>query len=237
LSVFHHITIADIPGEQSSRVLIMYRFCSLAAVLVACCVSLPCFAAPINLTGVGGNYTPGTTQSFQVSLPPISNLGSYNIDLLLTSDVGIAGTDFFFDLDATNAASSGYVFPSSANYLDAVNIDSASVHRLTLSDFDLTGTDVVAGVNDNLVTVVLGTASGFESNLVVSFDVAGLILDTPDVIPSPVTGFSQLLADTRSAGFYLITPIPEPHSVMLMGLGIIVAGIARQSRRDNKNLA
>ena len=82
-------------------------------------------------------------------LPPAANLGAYNIDVLMQSAEGTAGSDFSFDVAATMAASPGYVFPSAANFFDAVNTDTPSLQRLTLTDFDLAGVDVVASANQH----------------------------------------------------------------------------------------
>lgn len=204
----------------------MHRICSLAAAILTCGISLQSLAMPVALTGLGGSYTPGATQTFQVSLPPIANLGSYNIDLLLTGASGTAGTDYFFDVAATIAASSGYVFASTANYFDAVNVDPPFTHRLTLSDFDLTGTNVVASVNDKVATVVIGTAAHFQGSLSLTVDTSGLILDTPDVVPTSVAGFAQIVGDTRAAGDYSLVAVPEPSTIVLVALAFVM-GMSR----------
>jgi len=194
----------------------MRRICSLVTLLLFSSIALNGIAAPVAISGLSGSYTPGGTVSFEVSLPPITNLGSYNIDLLLTGTSGVAGTDFFFDLAATNAASSAYVFASTTNYFDAVNVDSPLVHRLTLSDFDFTGVDVTAAVNDRVATVAIGTTGGFQGDLSLAIDTAGLILDTPDNTPTPVQGFSQIVADTSAAGDFDIVVVPEPSALAII---------------------
>jgi len=133
--------------------------------------------------------------------------------------------DFFFDVAATDVASSDYVvFASVASYFDAVNVDSPLVHRLTLSDFDFTGASVEA-VNDRVATVVIETAGGFLGDLSLAVDTAGLILDTPDTAPTPVQGLSQIIADTTVAGDFDIVAVPEPSSLAIVfaGLGALCA--------------
>lgn len=193
-------------------------------------------AAPLDLVGVPGTYSPGSPVSFDVVLPPINNLGSYNIDLVLSGTEGAAGTDFFFDVAATDAAISQYVFGSIANYLDAVNVDSALAHRLTLSDFDLTGVDVMSGLNDRIATVFVGTSPSYQGELSIAFDVGGLILDTPDVTPTPVADFAQISSDTQAGGAVTLTLVPEPGAVMLLGAGLLMAGAHRSRIRSRKVL-
>lgn len=205
----------------------MNRTYALAS-LILLLTSAASIAAPVGINGLNGNYTPGDSLSFEVSLPAIANIGSYNIDLVLTGSTGMAGTDFFFDVAATDAASSNYIFASTANYFDAVNIDSPLVHRLTLSDLDLSGVDVVAGINDQVATVVIGTSASFLGDLSLVVDSAGLILDTPDATPTPVQGFDAIVSDTDAAGDTTLVPVPEPTSGLLL---VLMSSIAMAWRK------
>jgi hypothetical protein len=153
---------------------------------------------------------------FDVELPPIANLGSYNIDVALESSVGTAGVDFFFDAAATVPAANHYLFPSAANYFDAVTADSAGRHRITLTDFDFSGVNVVTGTNDRVATVVFRTLPTFSGPLSVFVDAPLLILDTPDIVPTPVPGFSELQHDIAAAGPFDLAAVPEPASVLLL---------------------
>jgi hypothetical protein len=174
------------------------------------------YATPLFFRGLVGSYMPGATIDFDVGLPALSNLGAYNVDVLLTSTSGVAGVDFFFDLGATVASESDYVFPSTVYYFDAANVDSPSQHRLTLSDFNFSGTDVAAGVNDLLAHVVIQTTAGFSGEITLSFDLAGLLLDTPDLIPTPVAEYGSIVSDTQAVGASLINLVPEPTGLMLL---------------------
>src|SRR6185369_10844646 len=129
---------------------------------------------------------------FDVVLPTISNLGSYNIDLLLESNTRTAGVDYFFDVAATVPAATHYVFPSATNYFDSVTVDSTTRDRITLTDFDLIGVNVAAGINDRVANVVFRTLATFHGTLSVSVDAPLLILDTPNEIPTPIEGFAAL---------------------------------------------
>src|SRR5688500_3352170 len=91
------------------------------------------------IVGLPNSYVPGQPVAFDVRLPAVSNLGAYNIDLVLESSAGNAGTNFFFDAAATTPASTGYIFPSTANFVDATTVDSSMRHRITLTDFAFSG--------------------------------------------------------------------------------------------------
>jgi hypothetical protein len=183
---------------------------------------LPGLGATIQpIVGLPSFYTPGQPVTFDVRLPDISNLGSYNIDLVLESTVGVAGVDYFFDVAATLPASTNYAFPSSTNYFDAVTVDSATRHRITLTDFDFSGVNVVAGTNDRVARVVFWTAATFGGPLSVFVDAPLLILDTPDVVPMSVQGFAEIQSDIAAAGPVHITLVPEP-STLFLGAMILV---------------
>lgn len=173
------------------------------------------------IEGLPNAFQPGTPITFDVRLPPISNLGAYNIDLVLESTAGTAGVDYFFDAAATVPAVTNYVFPTSANFFDAVNVDSPSRHRITLSDFDLSGVNILAGQNDRVATVVLRTEPDFGNPLSLFVDAPSLILDTPGVVPTPVSGFNTIQTDIASAGATGLLPVPEPKSA-----AAIIAGFA-----------
>jgi hypothetical protein len=181
-------------------------------------VLLPHSAFGVSTQLISGlsSYTPGQAVSFDVHLPPVSNLGSYNIDLVLTSSVGTAGVDYYFDVAATLPAAAHYVFPSTANYFDAVTVDSTTRDRITLSDFDLTGVNLVAGTNDQVAKVVFRTLPTFHGQLNASVDTSLLILDTPDVETTPIAGFSALQSDIAAAGVIPVLAVPEPSTLALL---------------------
>lgn len=201
----------------------------------ALCVSMSAystFAAPIQLiSGLPSSYQPGQPVSFDVVLPAISNLGSYNIDLVLESTTGTAGTDFYFDVAATTPAAASYVFPSSANFVDAANTDSATRHRITLTDFDLAGTNVVPGTNDRVATVVFRTLPTYSGALSLFADAPLLLLDTPDAVATPVPGFQSLQNDIAAAEHTTLTLVPEPTSVTVVVLQFtLVLAVCRRGR-------
>ena len=179
--------------------------------------------------GAPDAYVPGEPFTVQVGVPPITDLGAYNVDIALTSDTGDAGTDFLFDVAATVPATTDYVFPSSANFFDAANVDSPSQHRITLSDFDFTGVDVTADVNDMVAILTILTSADFDGDLSLSFDVGGLILDTPAVTPTPVDQFTGIFAATRDSPSLDIRPIPEPATAI--GAAILLGWLLTIQRK------
>jgi hypothetical protein len=188
------------------------------------------------ITGEPNFYAPGDAVEFGVRLPEITNLGSYNIDLVLESNTGTAGVDFFFDVAATVPASTNYVFTSAANFFDAVNVDSSIRHRITLTDFDLSGANIVTGVNDRVATVVFRTAQTFKAPLTLFVDAPALILDTPDVEPTSVMEFEMIQAGIAEAPPIELTVVPEPSTVILsLSLPVLLQlNVARYWRRKAK---
>jgi hypothetical protein len=187
-------------------------------------------AAPITLVLPSG-YTPGVPFKFSVLIPTVTNLGSYNIDVLMSGDVGIAGTDFLFDIGGTNAAASGYVFPSADFFFAATNLDSVTTARVTLTDLDLTGVDVTEGVNNSIAQVQVSTAPGYTGILSFVIDTDFLILDTPDPIPTSVAEFAAIQANTISAGPVNVRVVPEPGAF----LGLMVVGLMAAIRRRRRS--
>ncbi len=211
----------------------MLRYLFSAILLVEFFPQLAPGAAIQLIDGLPSSYPPGQPVMFDVRLPAISNLGSYNIDLVLESSVGSAGVDFFFDLAATMPAAASHVFPSSANFFDAVNTDSSTRHRITVTDFDFAGVNVLPGTNDRVATVVFRTAPTFNQPLQLYVDAPLLILDTPDPVPTPIEGFEALQNDIAAASPIELPAVPEPLSLSLGAsafLTIFILGLRRRIR-------
>jgi hypothetical protein len=158
--------------------------------------------------------------SFGVRLPAVTNLGAYNIDLALESSVGIAGTHYFFDVADSGPASMNYIFPSAANFYHATTTDSSMRHRITLTDFAFSGVNV-GSTNDNVATVTFRTTPTFNGPLRVFVDTPLLILDTPNVVPTPVQGFDAIRNDIFSARSFELLPVPEPASLLIAASALL----------------
>ncbi len=199
-----------------------------AAVLCLGILPPTVLGGPIQLiNGLPNSYTPGQPVKFDVHLPGVDNLGSYNIDIALESNVGTAGIDYFFDAAASLPAAAHYVFPSTSNYFDAVTVDSATRDRFTLTDFDFSGVNVIPGTNDRVATVAFRTLATFHGALSVFVDAPLLILDTSDMVSTPVSGFSAIQDGIVSAGAVAVTPVPEPTNVLLLMVGAAAGFLGR----------
>lgn len=202
---------------------------ALVVVISLCCVSSVVFAAPIQLIeGLPSTYTPGQPVTFQVRLPSVTDLGSYNIDLVVEGNSGIAGVDYSFDVAATMPSATSYIFPSATNFFDAANVDSPMRQRITLSDFDFAGVDIVPGTNDLVANVVVNTAANFLGSLSLFADPNGLILDTPDVEPTPVLEYQSIHAGVADSPPFVLPPVPEPSCALIAGLAIVNALLLSQ---------
>jgi hypothetical protein len=189
-------------------------------------------AAPIEMVFPEGTYQSGSPLLFSVVLPTdISDLGAYEIQIVITGDDPTAGVDYGFDVDATKAANSNYVFESTDLYFDAVIPDSATSQILVLSDLTLgSGVDVSPDVNDRVADVVVHTSASYSGSLTFSIDVDALILDTP--VASDIAPLATIRSDTAAAGPITIT-VPEPSAVVPSAVGIcaMVLGTYRSRRR------
>jgi hypothetical protein len=205
----------------------------LVATLAAMVVPIPVLGAPIQLiSGLPDSFTPGQPVSFDVSLPAITNLGSYNIDLILESSAGTAGVDYFFDAAATLPATTHYVFSSTVNYFNSVTLDSTTRDRITLTDFDFSGLNVVSGANDQVAKVVVQTSASFHGPLSISVVAPLLILDTPNAVPTAVSGFSAIQSGVASAEPAALPEVPEPFAFALLAPALAgVLAVARYRRQ------
>jgi hypothetical protein len=187
------------------------------------------------IRGVQSTYVPGESLPFEVRLPAVTNLGAYNIDVVVEADNGVVGADFSFDMDATQPAIPGYVFPSTENFVKAANLDSPNRQRMTLTDFDLNGVDVLADKNDLVAIVVLHTSQHNPSPLRLSIDVSSLILDTPAIDPVPVAGFLAWRNAISQAEPHYLTPVPEPTGIDLILIGMLATAFRAVTRRPHSN--
>lgn len=197
--------------------------------LLAACLCLPSYAASID------SYVPGQPKSFEFRLPPVSNLGSYNVELLLTSPTGVAGTDFYFDASATApAASNNYIFSSAVNFFASVNALPGNTHSLTLSDFSLTGTNVIAGTNDAVASVVFRTSPSFNGLLSLSLGEDTFQLDTPDATPTSVPEYAAARSTVAADMNVSVPPVPEPTSISISVCSVLALGLLNRlaRRRD-----
>lgn len=193
----------------------------------------------VTITTPSPKYTAGQAFDFTIEMPDVTGLFAYEISLLLTSDSGVAGIDYYF-LDGISAPSN-YVFPSLANRAVVTAIDSPSLSRLTISDIDDInfGTDVVSGTNDHVAGLQIMTAANFAGDLELSVDANGLFLD--DINLSPVAEYNSIVSDILASGATQISPaetvaVPEPSATVIAFLGCVVAMLKGRRRREEARL-
>jgi hypothetical protein len=184
-------------------------------------------AAPIQLVFPESTYEPGSPLLGSIILPTgITDLGAYEIQISIVGNAPTAGVDYGFDLTATAAAASMYVFSSDDSFFDTVLTDSATSQTLLLTGFTLdAGIDVTTDVNDRVADIVVDTSPSYTGPLIFSIDANSLILDSP-------TGNEIEQAATIRADIAAATPItiviPEPGAV---GLWAMVAVMCARRRR------
>lgn len=178
-------------------------------------------------------YLPGQTNSFLFRLPAMTDLGAYNIELLLTSPTGAAGTDFYFDAGVTTPASSGYVFPTSENFFASTNVLSGNRHSLTLSDFSLTGVDVLEGANDAVAIVAFRTSPLFTGVLSLSLEEGTFQLDIPNSSGTAVPEFAAVRGAVAADVNGNLHAVPEPVGIIL-GMAALPLGLLRLWARDRR---
>ena len=132
---------------------------------------------------------------------------------------------------ATTPALTSYIFPSTANFLDAATVDSSMRHRITLTDFAFSGVNVT-GANDDVATVIFRTTPVFKGPLRVFVHAPLLIFDTPSAIPTPVQGFDIIKNDIAAAGSFELVPVPEPSNLLIAASALLTILITNRKRGD-----
>lgn len=224
-----HVAAHQLKREGVMRQKSFFCLCVLATPFLNVSATVASAAsAAIVFDGLPDSYVPGQPIAFELRLPAITNLGAYNIDVVLESDMELAGVDYELNQAASLPADVDYVFSSTVNFASAVNVDNSRRHRLTLSDFDLSGTGIVPAGNDRVGTIVINTLASSAGSLKVSIDGTSLILDTPAVTPTPVDQFDAIRDAVLAAEPASIAPVPEPSALAICGLTIVC--LARRRR-------
>ena len=189
-----------------------------------------CQAAPFQLVFPDGTYQPGSPLLFQVLLPvAVTELGAYEIQIVLTGDEPTAGVDFGFDVDATEAADAQYVFDSADLFFDTILTESATSQILWLTDLTLgAGVDVAESINDRVANVVVNTAASYRGTLTFTIDADSLILDTPD--GNEIAGIAAIRTDTATAAPTTLVAIPEPSVIVATATLLCLCGSRRRVR-------
>jgi len=210
----------------------MLRWALLAAGAVAAgMIAAPCAAAPmLSLDGFPPYYVPGQPFTFSIILTGAENLASYNVEVALELETGTVGTDAWFV--EPDAPLSSYLFGDTAGdrqfFGTALRIV-GDQQRLTIGDLHdpdddlvLDPVDTVAGVNDLVAAVTVGTAVNLTGGLAISLDAASLELDTPELDaqddPIPIDGFDALQSDVAGRSPSQVPLVPEPATLVLLAV-------------------
>jgi len=191
-------------------------------------------AAPIQMIFSSGTYQHGSPLLFSIVLPTnVGDLGAYEIQVVMTGETPTAGVDYEFDVGATEAANSQYVFDSTDQFFDTLGADSATSQILVLTDFTLgTGVGVAAGINDRVADVVVNTSADYTGSLVFSIDVVSLILDTPS--GNEITTITAIRTATAVAAPTTLIVIPEPNVILALTTVVCLSRFRRRRvRRTN----
>ncbi|OYP34497.1 hypothetical protein [Rhodopirellula sp. MGV] len=207
------------------------KFLALFACLIANVASpASVLADAVQIIDAPTTYVSGDSLEFTVSVPAMTNLSSYQIDILLSSNFGSAGVDYSFGTITPASPGLGYVFESNDFFGTGFNLESASTQRLSLSDFDLAGINTFVGVNDYIATVQIDIARDFSGPLQLSIDASRLIFDGPDLTPTPVAEFDAIQNATFSRPVTLIAAVPEPSNAIFIIGGLSSLGFRRHKR-------
>ncbi len=194
----------------------------------------------IELESSSTTYTPGTPIRFTVELPEIFRLGEYQIDIVMTSSSGMAGTDFWFDQLATLPPDSGYVFSLGALGPFSAGVSNDFPERLVLRDFDLLSSGPVnPTINSSVAVVVVETLPTFTGPLSFHVDTDQLqLLTLPSLHPAAanVSEFTSIQNATAASDPLVITAAgatsaPEPGSLTVLAMFAVAVGYTGYRRR------
>lgn len=126
------------------------------------------------------------------------------------------------------------MFPVNTSFFSTKLSDSTRTERMVLTDFDLSGVDTVVAVNDRIATVMVDTLPTYEGVLEIKVDGDALILDGPNLTPTPVPEFDAIIADTRgqSAVHVNVTAIPEPATAPILCTALAWLLLVRRRKRQ-----
>lgn len=194
------------------------------AVVLVGCWSTPAQAETLPLVeGMPGTYTPGQSFTFDLRVPLLPDLTSYNLQLLFGTQV----TDpslLAFPTVASPPPVGRYVFTSNANFeFTYESFPGTSEVSLTFSDFN---SPIVArpGINDTLVRITVIPGADLTGPIKIEFfpDFQYNFREGPRYNPP-----EPIVIEQATGGG---NPVPTPPSAMLFAAGIVLLA-ARGARR------
>jgi hypothetical protein len=210
----------------------MSRWTALAAAAVGVAwMAAPCAAAPmLSIDGLPPYYVPGQPFTFTIMLTGAEDLASYGIDVGLELQTGTVGTDAW--LVEPDAPLSSYVFGDTAadrRFFGTALRIVGDQQRLTIGDLHdpddnlvLDPVNTVAGVNDLVAEVTVGTGMNLTGDVLLSLDASTLELDTPQLDaqndPVPIDGFEALQSAVAARSPSQVPLVPEPATLVLLAV-------------------
>jgi hypothetical protein len=213
--------------------------------LAVVCLTTPAAASiSVSFGGLPATYTPGGAFTFDVRLEGATNLNLYNIDLVLNSNLGTAGTDFYFlgQPSTDRPANSGntYVFDEDqpgGPYLPVGFLATPSVFGnqaiLNLSDFLTAGEiSTVAAPYVIVAQVTVGSTAG-AGDLTIGFDNSTMELKMENLDPIP--DFDNLEISAPVSVLSETAAIPEPSACVVWSLLGFLGTAAEWLRRKQRS--
>jgi hypothetical protein len=184
----------------------------------------------------GTVLSPGQEVTMDLGISGVTDLTYFTIALKLTGSSGVAGTDYFFT-SWQRAGNSDYVFGSEGDFAGQASEPSDHAFQLlTLSDTGISDPGVTLGPNEikQIASITFKSLSSTSTLLALSFDTQILELIGPGDNPIPE---SQSIASTAASyeSQFTVTAVPEPSSLLLLGLGGSAAiGLSARRRRTGR---
>jgi hypothetical protein len=201
---------------------------ALAALALTLCASAPARADTLPLLeGVPDTYSPGTAFTFTVRVPALTDLTSYSIDLVFSTEV--TDPPLFASASAALTTANGgrYVFPSNAGFQSTLTTFNGGTDvLLTIADSGPL-TNTTPGVNDTLALVTVTPGADFKGPITISLGADTLVsANFENGTPPPFDPITVQQAGDTGGGDP--NPVPAPPGVALFALGALALGVRRK---------
>jgi hypothetical protein len=168
-------------------------------------------------------YTPGTSFSFDLSLPALTDFTDYTLNLVFSTNTVDP------PLFASSEASANYPFATSSGFQSTLSRSSSSSQiTLTIADSTSSGVTVTPGSNDALAHVTVTPGADMTGPIHLSVGVGTVFhYNSEDFsydFPTNIPAITE--ADVGSPP----TAVPAPPGALLLGFGVLILGLrARRS--------
>jgi len=175
---------------------------------------------------VPATYIPGTPFTFQIIVPEVNGLNSFNVDLIF--DTAVTSPDI--TVSAAPLASQ-YVFPTTSGFTtSSFTGPGPNEVSVLFSDSAITPVTTVTGVNDLLGVVTVSPGADLTGPITISFDSSSGVnyfTEGFDVLPDPVT---------VDQGMPPPPTVPTPAGWLSMAIGVLILGGRERLKKRNYSL-